>query len=370
MPEFRLPHDFQWYGEKWWQEEQYRGYLPNITPERVDAAIARVAELFGPKLSPDAQPHPAWMFLGPRGTLPLECLVELGSDLLDVEGCLRLPSIIRDLLVPSHFEGTRLELMLAAVLQRKDFCVEFRPELPSGKRSDLRVENGEQTVFFEVKRLSASETQESVSHLSTSLIFAVGEILQTKNPWPDMAGIGYEIELSDAINNLLGTGLESDGATIQGIVAQVGTELNARILSQVPPIIYDVAGVVRVRIGPNIRNCLSGPTLSPIADLKRALTKFLRNVGEQLHPDYPGILVCQTGSVLDASITRLCVAPLLANQGTSRHASAVIFLPVYTSLPERFPIFPPFALPNPAATFPARDLSAYQALVGHFGITE
>src|SRR5271157_2516995 len=334
MSQFRLPRTVRWYGEKWWQEEQYRGYLPNVSPERVDAAVARVAELFGPELAPDAEPHPAWMFLGPRGTLPLECLVELGSDLIDMEGCVRLPSIIRDLLIPSHFESTRLELMLAAVIRREGFCVEFRPELPSGKRSDLRVGNGQQTVFLEVKRLSASEAQESVSRLSMALIIAVGEILRAI-PWPDAPGIGYEIELSDVVSNLMGAGLESDAAIIQGIVAQVGTELKARLLSEVHPIIYEVAGVVRVRIGPNVRNCLSGPTLSPIADLKRALTKFLRNVGEQLHPDHPGVLVCQTGSVLDASITRICVEPLLASQGQSRHASAVIFLPVYTSLPER-----------------------------------
>lgn len=365
---FGSPRIVNWYGERWWLEDQYRGFLPNVTPEGIETAIARVAKVFGPTWTIGAEPHPASMLFLSRGTLPLEGLVALGSDLLDLEDCLR-PSILHDLRTPSHYGSTRLELGLAAIFRRKSFAVELRPELPSGKRADIRVRAGMESVFFEVKRLAASEAQESISRLSFALIAKVGEILRT-DPSPDVPTLGYEIELSDAINELMGAGADSDDAFIQGITSQVVTAVTAQLERQSPPFTLGVAGLVRVQIGPNIRGSLSGPTISPVADLKRALGKFLRNVGEQLHPDHPGILVCQASSVLDGSIARVLLEPLLASQEQARHVSAVVFLPVYSSLPQRQPFFPPFAVLNPAATASARELSAYRVLAEHFGIED
>lgn len=359
----------EWYGEKWWQEDQYRGFLPNVTAEQVDAAIARVARVFDSKWMARAEPHPAWVFLGPHGTFPLECLVELGSDLLDVDGVLRLPSVIHDLRVPSHFESTRLELRLAALLRREGYDLEFRPSLPNCREADLAVKDGDQRVFLEVKRLLESEAQTSTSRLSMAIIVAVGDLLRTK-PWVDIPGMSYEIELSDSIGDLMRAGPVSDRVTIQGLTSGVVAELKARLEHQTPPFEYEVARLVRVRIGHNLRAGLSGPRLDPVADLKRALRKFLHNAGRQLHPEHPGILVCQTGSFLDAAITRIRLEPLLASQEHARHVNAAVFLPVYTSLPERFPIFPPFVVFNPCAAFATQDLSVYQTLSRHFGIIE
>jgi hypothetical protein len=295
-------------------------------------------------------------------------LVELGSNLLDVEGCLRLRRVLHDLLVPSDFESARLELMLGAIFRRAGYRVEFRPELPNGRRSDLRIEIRGQIVFLEVKRLALSDSWNSVSRLWMALIDAVAVLHQI--PRPSDGSIGCEIRLSQAINDRMGKGWQSDEALIQRIKSEVVSQLRSLIGRGTSQASFEVEGAVRVRIGPHVRSGTYGPPVSPTADLERAVRKFLTDVGEQLHPDYPGILVCQTGSILDVSQTRIRLEPLLASQERARHASVVVLLPVFTSLPQRLPMFPPFAVLNPAAKVPARELAAYRTLADRFGITE
>jgi hypothetical protein len=358
--------DRDWSREKWWQEDHYRGFMPGLTADQIDAAIARVAEVFNAKWAAREEPHSAWQFLLMRGTLPLESLVSLGSDLLDVTDVIRLPSIINDLRTPSHYESARVELEVGALFRREGYAVEFHPALPNGKKSDLVVNDGE-SVFIEVKRLSTSDARASAEELSIILIDAVRELFSKKQ------GLRFQIELTDAIMDLLGSGPDADHGTIHGLISAVTSELKERLEHDEPPFRCEVAGLARVTVGPDLQTTsLSGPPINPAADLRRILTKFLRNPGEQLHPDHPGILVCKTGAVaiMNAALTRVRVEPFLGANPSARHLSAVVFLPVYSSLPARSPIFPPFVVFNPSAQFPASELSAYQTLARHFELWE
>jgi hypothetical protein len=358
-------HD--WHVEKWWHEEQYRDFLRDIPLEVVDSSVARVAQVFNSKWMAKRDPHPAWMFLGARGTLPLECLVELGTDLLAAEGALRLPTVVGDLRAASHFRSASIELKLAAIFCRLGYEVEFRPPLPNGKEADLCVTDKNSHVFFEVKTLSQSDVELSTSELSMAILMAVGEFLRNQE-LPETRALGYEIRLSDGVSDLMGAGQEPDRATIHGLTSGVIAELAAHFGRNELAFVYEVAGLVQVRIGPNLRSSLSGPKINRVADVKRAVMKFLRRAGEQLHRDHPGIVVCHTGSVLDSAVTRVCIEPLLGVQASARHVSAAVFLPVYTSRPERVPFFPPFAVFNPSATFQARDLDVYKTLSHEFNL--
>ena len=361
----------QWYGEKWWHEEQYRRILaPQLTPDRVDRAVACVADVFNTKWSERNEPHPAWMFLLPRGTLPLASLLELGLDLLTMAGSCRLRSVVHDLRQASHYLSTRLELSLAALLKRDGHDVEFRPPLPNGKAADLVADAADQRVFLEVKRLSESEVRISTQRLSFATIAAISD-LQRSEPWSKFPQVGYDIELTDQVSGLFGAGTETDQATIGGLVNAIVSEVKTCFARNVPPFDFEVARLARIRIGPEAKCSVGGPTLNPVDDLKRIIMKHLRNAGAQLHPSHPGLLLFQTGSVLDAEMSRRTSEKLLQRQQeNTRQVSAAIFLPVYSSFPIRASLFRAFAVFNPSAQVHAQKLTAYRTLSRAFDIAE
>jgi hypothetical protein len=368
-----------WHGVKWWHDEQYRTlFNPAIALTQVDAAIARVAEVFNVKWAERAEigfaerteRHPALTFLLARGTMSLASLLDLGSDLLAVDGSYRLPSITRDLRQPSLYLSTRLELCLAAALRRENHAVAFRPVLPNGRESDLVCDGGGQRIFVESKRLLESVVQLSTLRLSIAIVSAFFE-LQRSGLWSTFGPMGYEIVLSDRINGLFGAGPEIDQATITGLVTKIIIRMRNRLASSKPPFEFDIARLAHIRVGPDAKCTLAGPTLDPVADLKRILQQHLKDAGSQLHPDHPGLLIVQSGSVVDSTIARLTIEQQLQRQHeTASHVSAVITLPVYSLFPVRASMFRAFTVFNPAARFPASDLVAYQTLRRAFELSE
>ncbi len=141
-----------WYSSKWWYEEQYqRMYGAEIDNGELDRAVACVAEVFNAQWAADTGLHPAHSLLLATG------LYNLGTDLLALEGVRRLPSVIHDLKQPSHYESTRLEVELAALLRRHGYGVEFRPPLPDGRKSDI-LASSDQQLCLEAKYLSSSRS--------------------------------------------------------------------------------------------------------------------------------------------------------------------------------------------------------------------
>jgi hypothetical protein len=167
----------RWYEDKFWQGEEYRRLLmPTFPLEGVDRAFERVAEIFNSDWCGDAKGHPILFELLARGSMPFVFLLELGLNLLAVQDCLRLPSIIEDLRNAEPFLSTLLELKIAAMLRADGYKIEFRPPLPSGKRSDLMADIQGQRTYVEIKRLSESDTQESFHQLFCRLNAAISEL--------------------------------------------------------------------------------------------------------------------------------------------------------------------------------------------------
>ena len=82
-----------------------------------------------------------------------------------------------------------------------------------------------------------------------------------------------------------------------------------------------------------------------------------------MHPDYAGLLIIESSSILEPSTTRNEVEPLLCALGDeASQLSAAIFIPVYTSPPVRYGLFRAFPVFNPKTRFPAHDLHPFQVL--------
>src|ERR1017187_582283 len=248
--------------DKWWQGAAYpRMPKPEGSQTLVDSAFERVADLFSPEWCDDPRPHPAWFYLVARGTLSFSFLLDLGLDLLAVDACLRTPTLWKDLRNGECFSSTRLELGIAADLRRCGQYIEFRPPLPSGRKSDLLAQHAEQSVFIEIKHLSPSDSQLSLNRLSIMLISGLSDAQRTA-PWLGFPEAHYDVEISDRTLGLLGAGPEVDEATTVGIIKAILADVNDHFKEAHPPFDFDVSGFARVRIGADAKSTVGGPAFS------------------------------------------------------------------------------------------------------------
>jgi len=89
----------------------------------------------------------------------------------------------------------------------------------------------------------------------------------------------------------------------------------------------------------------------------------LKNAFAQLHPNYPGIVVVQTPSGLDESLTRTVIHGMLASFGEkASNVSAFVFLPVPYGIPTPWALFNAFVVHNPRASVQAAQLDAFSVI--------
>jgi hypothetical protein len=90
-----------------------------------------------------------------------------------------------------------------------------------------------------------------------------------------------------------------------------------------------------------------------------------------LHPDYAGLLIIESSSILEATATTDKVEPLLSALGDSAsQLSAAIFIPVYASPPVQYGLFRAFPVLNPKARFPAHELRPFQVLAESYAFAK
>jgi hypothetical protein len=359
-----------WHSDKWWREAEYAHLLnPEMPFELIDLAMNEVATVFNEAWFAGGNwNHPAMHSLAARGLSPLQYLVDLGRDLLQVSGCPRLPTVKDELRQASHFASARVLLMVGAALSRDGHLVEFGPELPSGKRPDILAESAGQRVFIEVKNLAESEAHAAYDMLSFALMDAISD-LQFSPPWSKFSDCGFDIDITEQTVALLGAGVEVDQATIRVVVNSVIIGITQHFAQSEPPFEFSAGGYAQVRIAKDTRGSLSSPIIAPETELKRILQKHFKRPPEQLHPSEPGILLIKSQAVLDPAMARDIVEPLLAARGNSaRQLCAAVFLPLSSNMTVPWSMFPPFAVFNPNAIIHPAELSTFQTLAKAFGL--
>lgn len=357
-----MPQNELW-REKWWLSDEYtRVYGERVTPEKMDQAIVRVAEVFDSAWAAKTPRHPAYYWILPTGLMPLQFLYGLGRDLLEVGASLRLPSVVKDLRDPFSFESARFELEIAAYLRTCGHLIEFRPALSNGKSSDVLATFGEERVYIEIKSLQESQIQLALNDLTRSIAFAVSDLTRETSIDP-IRGKGYSIELDGSLSNLFGNGIDVDRRIIEVIKNQILNEIQSRAASGAS-LDFDLPSVARVRIGGvpegSFVNCPRAPS---VAELKRIVNGRIQEAIQQLHTDYPGIVIFKTAGGLELEITEVILQGLISHFGpAAKHLSAVIFFPEYFGLLTAWARFHPFVVSNTNAAAPVAGLKAYEHL--------
>jgi hypothetical protein len=300
-------------------------------------------------------------------TVAFNWLFNLGSNLIALENVLRLPSAADDLKEPTNFESARLELEIAAILRRDGYRIELHPPLPNKKNADILAASDRQ-VYIEVKCISESASEVSIFRLFHFLTMALSDLFVS---WPDPS-LGtriYNIEVAEDIIELLGANDAVDAAThhtvIGSIIDGIKTHLDHECCAA-----FVLPRIATVKIFPRTGDYASGiggPPINPQSELKRIARGPLQVAIQQLHPDYPGIVVLQTHGLIDQPVTEMVVGQMLRLLGEAAvHVSAVLFLPVYSAIPVRMSMFPAFWVVNESARVPATELGVFQALSRHY----
>lgn len=354
----------QLWTSKWWLDEQYaRAYRERASPEQIDRVVRRVAEVFDPRWARSRTQHPFYQWILGTGTMVLEFLIGLGQDLETVEGSKRFSRIIKGLRHPTDCQSAMLTLEIAAVLKRSGHEIEFDPPLPNGKWSDLVARLEGQQVYFEIKRMQESQRRQAVEQLMISVGSSLSDLFHTPKK-PGLAGAGYRVALAPELAKRFGRGWEADNVEMKNVTELIIQEISKRVDSG-QSLEFVIPSVATVIIGDTGRESsgLTGPPFYSWEEMERIFRRIVKEGIHQLHPDFPGIITVQTpGYLSPAEVRDELDARLDWRVSGAEHLSAVIFFPVYYSLPQRWSVFHSFAVLNPRARVRAETLKAVQDL--------
>jgi hypothetical protein len=296
-----------------------------------------------------------------KGTMALEFLYGLGEDLKHVAEAEGLESIIGRVRNPREFERALFELQVGAILRRKGHSITFDPPLPNGRRADILAEKDAVKVFFELKKLRPSQTDRAVDWFVRELSFLISQLT---GPGGRLENCHYQIHLGPELLTCLGNGDDMDKAVIAGTINALKAEIDERV--NAGELSFEIQNVGVFSFDPNkgiVDSTISHPRGGASPELKRIIHSYLKDAHSQLHPGHPGIIMIQTPSELDESLTERIVKGLFSSLGDrASHVSALIFLPLMYSLPGPWALFNAFAVHNPAAPQAASRLEAFCAI--------
>jgi hypothetical protein len=362
-----LPSDGKpryWAVDQWWLTEEYaQVYREKISLDEMDRAIRRVADVFTKKWQDVTPQHPVYYWLLSKGLVPLDFLYVLGKNLIALEECLRLPSVVRDLRHPGDYESAMLEVGIAAHLRRAGHQIEFRPKLPNGKSSDFVADSKGQQAYFEVKRLRESDRQLAIGDLGNLIASELMDL--TSSPIrPRIQGKHYEVVIDAAVFYSLGKGCETDHQIIQTVRECIAQEVVRRLDTNLPlQFVIPSVATVKISDSPMEGSSVMCPMASSEAELDRLLKGHFGNAIEQLHPGHAGIIIVQTPAELESEMSETVINDLLLQLGRQvSHISAVLILPVYNWMPQTWSLFRPFLVANCAASIPPANLAVFPEL--------
>lgn len=356
-----------WWKDRWWAEEQYMKLYPHlgITLAQVDANVTRVAQIFDEEWGKRNGVNGIHALLLMKGTMALEFLYGLGEDLQHVEGAEGLDSIIGRVRNPHEFERAFFELQVGAVLRRKGHSITFDPILPNHRRADVLAEKDAVKVFFELKKLRPSQTNRAVDSFVRELSFVISQLTGPKGL---LENCHYQIHLGPELLTCLGNGDDLDNAVIEGTLNTLTKEIHERV--NAGQFSFEIQNVGLFSFDRNkgiVDSAIIHPGGDASLELKRIIHSYLKDAHSQLHPEHPGIIIIQTPSELDESLTERIVKGMFSAFGDrASHVSTLVFLPLMYALPGPWALFNAFAVHNPAARQPASQLEAFWAISQSF----
>lgn len=360
-----------WRQERWWLSEESTVHYPQgITREQVDEFVAAVLLVFNKRWAESDPRHPALVELFSRGSVPLEALIGMGRNLIAMRGVKGLRHLIGDLRRPDTYESASLELSLAALLRMSGFEIELRPATTNSKRADLATRMGKEEVFFEVKILRESDESIALDFFTLELHRRMESLARVA--FANDHTTNWFVNLQPRFARWFGRRMVEEPQFFQDLLALI--ESRALKYLKSGAVNFTIARVGEFRFGPPElvpNSTIAGGNVSTEFELKRILRPRLRNAIQQLHPDIPGIVLFRTKGFLKEEESCQAIREFLLREGTqAAHVTAVICLPMYYVLPNRWSPFRGFAVENPCARVPSPSVSALRTLVDQCGIYE
>lgn len=358
----------QWRQDRWWLDDEYVSqYEHAISPDQVDCCVAAILRVFDEKWIQQDLPHKAYYEIFSRGSMPLNAIIGLGSDLIAVQNSAGFRKIMNGLRDPWNYDSAKLELAVAAMYRDAGYEIELHPKTRTPKEADLLTRLDGEEVFFEIKTLAESDETKNIRSFTTWLMSALGELIPPERDSPARQ-LNWRVELAPDIWN------RSLKQVAQGEhVADFLSELNATISLHIDkgPGTFEIPGIGLFELAPasSLPECGVRTIINPANELSRIMRSRFRNALQQLPPNKPGVVVFRTEGILQESVSNTAVQSLFkAEAQNAAHVSAVIFLPVSYAVPQRWSPFKKFAVQNPCAQFPASNLRAFRTFVDLCGL--
>jgi hypothetical protein len=247
-------------------------------------------------------------------------------------------------------------LDLAAHFKRLGHEIEFRPPLPNGKKADFVVAS-DTSVYFEIKRLQKPERRLAVEELVNRITFALSD-LTTR--WDNHAvkGPTIEVDLNQTVTERLNR--RGDREVVAKEVIETVVEVVRRELAIGTRNEFVIPSIGKIKIGTGI----SSVSYRLPADESRRILRTLKEAAQQLHPDYPGIVVLESGQVLQTEDVQKIGTVL--EQSIPEHLVAALVVPEYFGMFEPFSPFYPFYVLNRKGRYDVRTLKVFSDLLAAY----
>jgi len=353
-----------WWRERWWMEEQYSaGYGPSMSPEQVNNCVLAVSRVFTEAWLKTTKPHRAAFWLVSKGFDPLQFLISMGRDILATQCVPGFSGLVRNLRNPDTYESARLELSIAALISEEGYAIRLHPKLSNGKSSDLFAQYGDEEVYFEVKILRESATDEILCDFRDWVARTVDEL--TAQSGITFANGNYLITLDSGLADYFAASSRANPEFHTGFAAGTRDKILGHLRNGDREFYVSNVGTFLFRPKDVLEHStITHHPVSPKVELSRILRGRLHGIAQQLPPDRPGIVVFRTPGDLDPCASQQAIRELLDGLGPDgAHVSAAIILPVTYSFPRRWSRFNGFAVLNPRATISATSLKAYRRLI-------
>lgn len=303
--------------------------------------------------------HPLFNTLLTEGSLSLEILMTLGSD---------IDMITRNRLLGDYpkrlkndakgFYGTQFELRIMAHLLNQGFAIKRNELSGVGNRNlDLLIEKGSEVILCEVKNLALSRTNKQLSDITEKIFF---ETLFS-NPTIQRASAYINIEL---LPELQTKATDKDNLyELQQLSKEITNLITKDVEEKIkreewgPHIISGIAKYSIFKKENGSSGSFTGFPYCQNAEVEKIFQKAVEEASSQLPKDKAGLLIVRVSFSVDYNTVEARLFDFMSeNSSEYRHICAILLIKTSADWQIRYHMKP---LYNPAAL---QDISGFNAL--------